>query len=74
MAKRRYENRANPDARSTCRECGKVTVLPRSHYFRAKTPRCMDCGGWLDLSDAASNDLARGVAARTENHRLRGEA
>ncbi len=44
---------------ATCQECGTSRLVRRVELLRAAKPRCRKCGGVLELSQAAQDDLAK---------------
>ncbi|MDE2102667.1 MAG: hypothetical protein KGL39_35815 [Patescibacteria group bacterium] len=44
--------------RATCTECGAHRVVRRHELLHAAYPRCLRCGGRIELSAAAQEDLA----------------
>lgn len=42
----------------TCRDCGERQMVSNRTLARRSRPKCMGCGGTLDRSDDALDDLA----------------
>ena len=53
-----------PQAWVHCVRCGEREMMRRSALYRHSVPRCRACGGALELSDDARNDLCRSEARR----------
>ena len=51
----------NPACWMRCTECGHRQMGCRSAIERRTRPRCSYCGGMLEISDAARNDLIVGM-------------
>lgn len=57
----------NPKCRATCRDCGNDLQVRRSVFERRSLPRCPKCGGLLEPSSKACDDLA---ALRSRHNRV----
>lgn len=51
---------------AVCLDCGERRIVKHREWIRASRPRCLRCGGPIEPSSDAQNDMARHAEAKTE--------
>ena len=56
---------------ATCLDCGERRMVPHREWIRASRPRCLGCGGPLEVSTTAADEQARHLDAKLKSNARR---